>query len=375
MIPSAQSLKMERKQGSGWHPHGWCLAAGILSLVVIRFLPAPLVETYYSRGVYPEMRTILGGMVDGLRFPAIYLFLGLFLTGWGWSLRKAWRPEGRPRVRGARLVRITLAWLGGCILLFQLAWGINYRRVPLEHTIGIAPPPLDSATLRQVLNQRTEALVTLRSQIRPQDDRPIEKWPYSPDQVVDTVRASLREVLTALGYPAQAPVSVRLLRPEGILLHIGTAGFYLPYTGEGHVDAGLHALQLPFVMAHEMAHGYGFGDEGSCNFLAWLACLQNRDPWVRYAGQLSCWRYLAAAYREASPAGSEEFRRHLPDGIRADLSAVQVQMDRFPDIFPALRDAFYERYLQAQGIEEGLLSYDKLVWMSVAWQARRPLPD
>ena len=43
-----------------------------------------------------------------------------------------------------------------------------------------------------------------------------------------------------------------------------------------------------------MAHGYGVADEGACNFIAWLACSQSRDQWIRFGGALTYWRYTAA---------------------------------------------------------------------------------
>ena len=94
--------------------------------------------------------------------------------------------------------------------------------------------------------------------------------------------------------PHSGRVRVRQPWPNGFLLRWSTAGIYIPQTGEGHIDRGLLAVQKPFTIAHEMAHGYGVADEGACNFIAWLACSQSRDPWVRFGGALTYWRYAAA---------------------------------------------------------------------------------
>ncbi|MEY3052803.1 MAG: hypothetical protein RLY31_2588 [Bacteroidota bacterium] len=364
--------RLYNKQREHWYSSiGW-MAAGIFSLLSLRFLPAEWVETYYSRWLYLGIRTMLSGLAGQLPFAACYLLLCLLPAVGLWRLGRRWQAGTFASVRVGRLILSSLAWLGGAIMVFQVLWGLNYRRIPLEETIGIVPGPMDAGVLERALEAGTAELSLLRSHIRLQDDAPIAAWPYSSDRMADTVRAALRTVLESFGYPAPSTVRARLLHPEGLLLRIGAAGFYLPYTGEGHVDAGLHPLQLPFVMAHEMAHGYGFGDEGNCNFLAWLACLHNRDPFVQYAGHLYYWRYLVAAYRAACPEEADNLLRRLPAGIRADLASVQARMDLYPDFFPGLRDAAYERYLQAQGIREGMLSYDKLVWMALAWRERQP---
>jgi hypothetical protein len=153
-------------------------------------------------------------------------------------------------------------------------------------------------------------------------------------------------------------------------LRISTAGVYIPFTGEGNIDPGLHYLQLPFVMAHEMSHAYGFGDEGTCNFLAYLACTQSEDLFLKYVGHLYYWRYVASDYREFQPEAYKDFFETLPVGVKSDLAAIRQEMDKYPDIFPAVRDAAYTAYLQAQGIQEGLKNYDRVIMMVHAWKKR-----
>ena len=78
-----------------------------------------------------------------------------------------------------------------------------------------------------------------------------------------------------------------LYRPNGILLRFNSSGVYFPFTGEGHVDNGLHPVSKPFTIAHELGHGYGFGSEDVCNFLGFLACVRSDNPAIRYAGYLT----------------------------------------------------------------------------------------
>ncbi len=153
-------------------------------------------------------------------------------------------------------------------------------------------------------------------------------------------------------------------------MRISTAGFYLPFTGECNIDAGLHPIQLPFVVAHEYAHAYGITDEGSCNFLAYLSCNQSADPFVRYAGSLSYWRYIAGNYQAYYPKEYALFRKQLPKGIIADLDAINANGRKYPDILPRVRDFAYDSYLKSQGIEEGLESYSRIIMLVKAWKEK-----
>ena len=47
-----------------------------------------------------------------------------------------------------------------------------------------------------------------------------------------------------------------------------------------------------FTTAHELAHGFGYGSEASCNFIAYITCMSSRDPAIQYASQFAYLRYL-----------------------------------------------------------------------------------
>ena len=186
-------------------------------------------------------------------------------------------------------------------------------------------------------------------------------------QIRDLVEAQLRD----LGYPAASHLRARSLLPRGILLRISTAGFYLPFTGECNLDAGLHPIQIPFVMAHEFAHGYGITDEGACNFIAYLACCRATSAFIRYSGHYGYWRYLRSAYYRLAPRAFQAYLEDLSPELRADARAVRKNSETYPDLFPKFRNLTYDTYLKAQGVSEGLRSYNRVVLLVDAWRKTR----
>ncbi|MCB0572734.1 MAG: DUF3810 family protein, partial [Phaeodactylibacter sp.] len=213
----------------------------------------------------------------------------------------------------------------------------------------------------------TEQIKRLRNLIPGADTEPISKG-MLPAGMEGLLRNELEQLLGSHGFSTTGRVRGMYVYPKGVFMRFGSSGLYFPWTGEGHVDAGLHPLQKPLVLAHELSHGYGFGDEGSCNFLAYLSTIQSDDPVVAYAGHLSYWRTLAANYRHYEPEKYREFRESLPLGIQADLDAINEVLLRYPDFFPHFRYAAYEAYLRAQGIEEGMLNYDRVIMLAHAWR-------
>ena len=339
----------------------------MLTMLLSSVLPAGFVEQFYSRGLFQGIRWMFFGLDSWLPFAGVYP-LFFILSGWLiFTLVKFFKrktPWPRRLLNGMFSL---LAFAGGVVFFFQLLWGLNYGREPLEKKLGISPEPLTVSELRSELESATVEVLRLRAMLPGAGDSVVPEV-LVPANLENTMRGELTKFLNSEDYPTPGKVRGRLLWPKGILLRISTAGVYIPFTGEGNIDEGLHYLQLPFVMVHEMSHAYGFGDEGTCNFLAYLACTQSDDVFLNYAGHLYYWRYVAADYRTFQPEEYKDFFETLPTGMKSDIAAIRREMEKYPDIFPAMRDAAYTAYLQAQGIHEGLKNYDRVVMLVAAWR-------
>lgn len=346
------------------------IALGLLALLLSSLLPAGFVEKYYSRGLFLGVRQLFTALNSWLPIASVYLlFFGLL----AWLIYRSIHFFKRKNKWGERLGQLLtslLAFAGGVVFFFQFLWGFNYNRESLESGLGIETKPLSIDELRAELDAATLDVHNSRKLLSTPEDS-LTPTRLAPADLENLVRRELTSLLNRRGYPTPGKVRARRLWPKGLLLRISTAGVYIPFTGEGNVDAGLHFLQLPFVMAHEMSHAYGFGDEGTCNFLVYLSCVQSGDLFLNYVGYLYYWRYVAGEYRSAQPDAYKEFWQNLPDGLKADLQAIREEMDKYPDIFPDFRDATYNAYLRAQGIQEGMKNYDRVVMLVQAWRRKK----
>jgi hypothetical protein len=330
------------------------------------FSPA-FVENFYSKGLFFAFRQLLD-LMRFVPFPVVYLLLAWVVFKLVRGLIRLFRSNAS---WGTRLKDAGLglgAFLGGTLFFFFVLWGYNYARQPIETQIGMNPQPLSAEQLQAQLEKERPKLIALRRQFG-QDSIAIQQNQL-PDTLEATVRQSLQKVLNDLRYPNQYTPKVQQLRPKGILLRFQTLGVYFPWTGECNIDAGLHPLEIPHVMAHELAHGYGFGDEGTCNFLAYLACTESDDPLLQYAGHFEYYSTLLVNYRRYYPDAYDDWLRNLPVAIKADWNDIILTHEQYPDIFPTLRRATYDAYLKAQGIEEGIKNYNRVLMLVEAWEQR-----
>ncbi len=348
------------------------LGLGALCIQHIAQRNPEYVESVYSRGIFLVIRQLQDLVCSFVSFPLWYLLTVVVSVTLLFRLVRWLRKPMRWTAKVWGIIRGGAGISGAIVFFFFIAWGYNYQRVPLEEQIGILPVPVSVDETFEELSLLTGELIQARAALTA-DTLPLSLpvGEQSHAHVSAQSLGALRDILMQFKIPAPGGLTARQLKPEGLLLRISTAGFYFPLTGECNIDGGLHPLQVPFVQAHEYAHGYGFGDEGTCNFLAYLALNESSDPWLRYSGVLGYWRYVASSAKRLAPERYRTFFNGIHPGVRQDLISIRRQMNRYPDLFPQTRDRVYSAYLQTQGIPEGLSNYSRVVLLAHAWRKKQ----
>ncbi|MCB0851358.1 MAG: DUF3810 domain-containing protein [Bacteroidetes bacterium] len=325
-------------------------------------------EEFYSRGLFAVLRYVWDYTLGWSPIPLIYFAFPLllfFLIRWGIIVRKKRGPRSwRNRIAGS-LLNI-LAFASGAIVFFFFLWGFNYNRVPVDEKLNLRAPKLTAEIIESEFEVSLQEMLEARRKIT-SDDR---KADIVFEDLDNQLRPAVIQALKENGYPAPGRVRARVLAPNGLLMQLGASGIYIPFVFEGHVDGGLHPLTYPYTLAHEMAHGYGFGDEGTCNFWAYLACKKITEPKIRYAAMLDYWREVAVLYRRIEPEIYQEIRADLPKGLLQDIEAINESIKKYPGFFPEFSDQVYDSYLKNQGVTEGMASYGKVVAWVYAWRHR-----
>lgn len=338
---------------------------GVLTLVagvVLRANPA-VAESVYGHGIYPVIRWVMSTCFGILPIPFISI---LAVLGTMLLYKTAIVPLRQRRWTWKSLTAGVVSTLCALVFLFQFLWGFNYYRPAWDSRLNIAVQGMTRDQLKDEFERVTALLLLRTAEI--DDLIPLEQMGQFDFE--SALRLPLHNVLSEHGYSLVKSPRVRIVRPKGILMRWNTAGIYVPYSGEGHIDAGMLPVQIPFTLAHEMAHGFGVADEGDCNFLAYLACIASDHPHIRFAGTLSYWRYVASAYRMAFPEEYIVLFPQLPEIVRTTLFAIRDNDEKYPDLFPKVRNTVYDTYLKSQGVQDGLQSYNRVVQLVWAYQMR-----
>ncbi len=328
----------------------WIIVAFII-LLLNRFIPAFIWEHWYYRGIFPLFRQVYDFLLGWSPIPMVYIVLSILLV-------RTARWFGNSKKGLTYQLSSALGGIAALVVIFYVFWGFNYQQISLQDKLGfdlstVSQEEMEKEFLRATAVLKDEA--TGLSAILTRDES-IAHLKISDSDL----RPDVENALATLHLPNKGRVRVRQLWPNGFLLRWNTAGIYIPQTGEGHIDKGLLSIQKPFTLAHEMAHGYGVTDEGACNFIAWLACSESRDQWVRFGGAFTYWRYAAAAMPYDSVS---QVINTFPPVITRALALVRQNDLKYPDILPKVRDAIYSSYLRRHGVKGGLHSYNYVVLM------------
>lgn len=321
----------------------------------------------YFRGIFQVVRTLYDYTLGWIPVPMVY-FLFFFVVHliYGFLKFKGFR-NAKSIVEKIRIILLPIfSLVGAVIFFFYFLWGFNYQQETLSSQLNLPKIKADSVLLYNEALFLRDRLSNLRKELS--SDTTALSFDHLPENMEKDIRSSLETVLSSWDLPVNGRVRVRKLYPKGILLRISTAGVYIPFVFEGHIDAGLHPIQYPFTMAHEMSHGYGIADEGTCNFTGFLACMQSDNTMIQYSATMSLWRYMANNLRRSAPAMYKRLVKHMDSNVKRDLVAIRDEMDKYPDILPQIRDAVYDTYLKSHGVKGGMTSYSTVVRLILRWK-------
>lgn len=345
-----------------------------LTAIVIRLLftwQPSWCEVVYSRGIYPYLHQVLEVFFYWLPLPAVYIFLlgvGIWLLGVGRRYIQYRRRKKAGLPKEGSYLKGFFAFVLGLIFWFLFLWGYNYARIPMSQQLGLKiPKAMNYEAIWDEAQYIKNTCIQAREAILSADTVALTAKDY-PDNLEEVMRQSLKRVLARYGYDTSWQVRGRFLY-SGTLLRFNSSGVYFPFVGEGNIDGGLHIISKPFTMAHELAHGYGFGDEAVCNFWGFLACIEADHSAVRYSGYLMYWRYVYGALMEfMTEENYQQERATISKGMYNDIEAIYTQIDNFPPFIPSLQPAVYDVFLKVQGVEEGIKSYNRMVLLVSSWR-------
>ena len=126
---------------------------------------------------------------------------------------------------------------------------------------------------------------------------------------------------------------------------------------EANIDTMIPVGDLPFTIAHELAHTKGVMREDDANILAFYVCLNSDNPYLRFSAYN---RYFYLIRTMGSGAYLTDEERTYLTKIDSAFSKMQAYESKFwqeHDLLRHIGDWINNLYIKSSGVEDGTSSY------------------
>ena len=262
------------------------------------------------------------------------------------------------------------SWLGKTVLVtvslavwMYIGWGINYFRTPLYERMDVQPAAYDEMAFSRFLTDYTKDLNASAETV----------VAFERYKLEESIKEFYSAHLTEYGYTALRPwqhVKNPLLNP--LYSAVGVQGFMGPFFCESQLNMELPEVEVPFVMAHELAHLAGVTSEAEANYWAYVYCRQSDVPGVRYSANLALLPYVASS---ASGLLTESqyatWYAFVSPKAKADYAANREFWDsKRVALIDSIQHWMMDNFLKTNGVEEGAKDYYGVIGMIMTLDGR-----
>ncbi len=306
---------------------------------------AAWIERAYVNGAYPQWEHLASAITHPLPWSLGDLAGLAGVAAIVWQIARFARLRKRRAQHVIALLLSCAAICGIYAVWFELSWGWNYARAPIETRVRFDPTLV---TVQRAVALRTRAMAQMNALAGPAHARAT-----TPLDLTSLRAAWLPAVQRGGDHwtPLVGPPKPTIADP--FMLATGTSGFVNPLTLNVALASDLLWFERPFDLAHEWSHDAAYAREDEANYLAIVTCLRSPDPAMRYSGWFELFLYLPQKKRYA--------HREFVTLVWRDFAAMRRRDARHINVMLAHWSwRTYNVYLKSNKISSGIANYDEV---------------
>ena len=126
---------------------------------------------------------------------------------------------------------------------------------------------------------------------------------------------------------------------------------------EANIDTMIPAGDLPFTVAHELAHTKGVMREDDANILALYVCLNSENSFLRFSAYNRYFRMMRVMGSGTYLTEEERAQLVAIDGAFNKYDSFEAKYWKEHDLLQHIGDFINNLYIKSSGVEEGTSSY------------------
>ena len=337
----------------------------ILLLKIVSFFPE-LVERWYSDGVYVYISKTLRIVLGKIPFSVgdcLYFVLIIYCIHWFWGQRKKWLQHRLLRIEmQSRLKNIALSIFSYCSIiyfLFHLFWGMNYYRVPLHKKMNIKQEYTD-ADLLQFTQQLIAKTNAIQLQLMNNKNKKVVV-PYTKEQLFEMNSNGYKNLALEHPFFTYSHLSIKKSLFSIPLTYMGFGGYLNPFTNEAQANSLGPLYSFSMTANHEMAHQIGFASESECNFIGFLASIENENLYIQYSGYSIALRYCLRNWQMKDEVKLNSLLATIHPGVLENFNESEQFWKQYDTFIDKGFHFLYDKFLKINQQDDGIESYSNYV--------------
>ena len=357
------------------HKHtqlNWLIGSTVFFVLlnVLAWKSTPFCD-FYQKWIYPLWAQTYGRVTSQLPFSFGELLIAIAVFGIPLSLIVMIVLLIIKKGRRGKVARI-FGFIYGWILVFILGTEtlncfVLYHTSTFEKLNDISTEEHTHEELEALGYRIVSQVNVLSKKVQRDEDGRFVLTADTDDTARDAIEGLEEEFVNFGGYEVHPkPIYCSFFMSQMDLM-----GIYFPFSMEANYNTDMYKAKLPNTICHELAHTKGFIREEEANFIAFVACDRCDNVDYRYSGYLSALTYVRnEIFEYCDEETMVEFDNAICDEVWADIDGNRAYWESVEEaedtVFESesvseVSEKAMETSLQANGVEDGLESYCRMV--------------
>ncbi len=340
-----------------------------ISLLFAYFMSEnPELSEWYALNIYPVISKSINSLSASVSVSVaeivVIVFFSLLLIYLLYTVIKLIFSE--KRIQRLLDFVLNLAAIASIIcFVFVFFCGVNYHRLTFTEVSGLEIEKSSTDELYGLCVELTEEVNSLREGLTESADGVVETN-LSYEELAELCKTAYDDLepqypTLISGYSATKPVYF-----SDKMSYSGITGVFFPFTYEANVNVDVPQYTLPATMCHELTHLRGYMREDEANFIAYLACKESDEAFVRYSGyMLALTHSLNRLYGDSTELYHEVYES-LSEKVKADLRYNSSYWAAHEGIVNEISNKVNDVYLKVNNQDDGVKSYGRMVDLLLA---------
>ena len=253
---------------------------------------------------------------------------------------------------GCKLLNIAIMVMS-VVTTYQFACEAAYNRKPVP--LPYYTDEIDGAQFVDIYNYYAEDINTVLTSLEFKENGELKR-PMSLSRTANEVKKAY-SIIKGNSYYNPYFGAVKPMLSSFLYREFQITGVTFAPLGEANIDTLIPVGDIPFTIAHELAHTKGVMREDEANQLAFYVCINSDNPYLRFSAYNRYFDLMKSVARKP----------YLTTEEIAQLTAVDAKLQKYEnyeakfwvehDLLTKIGDFFNNLYIKSSGVSEGTASY------------------